>query len=107
MRKEYSELEIKNAIREAFEDRDMSNDLRFSEDKDGAYVTEMLQTIIRGIEKQPDLVKEEFERLLHIHSKSMIYDNSCPYCGEYIDEDNRICPNCGESLERFLGDYEE
>ena len=63
MRKEYSELEIKNAIREAFEDRDMSNDLRFSEDKDGAYVTEMLQTIIRGIEKQPDLVKEEFERL--------------------------------------------
>ena len=51
--------------------------------------------------------KEEFERLLHIHSKSMIYDNSCPYCGEYIDEDNRICPNCGESLERFLGDYEE
>ena len=107
MRKEYSELEIKNAIREAFEDRDMSNDLRFSEDKDGAYVTEMLQTIIRGIEKQPDLVKEEFERLLHIHSKSMIYDNSCPHCGEYIGEDDRICPNCGESLERFLGDYEE
>ena len=68
MRKEYSELEIKNAIREAFEDRDMSNDLRFSEDKDGAYVTEMLQTIIRGIDKHPDLVTEVFERLSQIHS---------------------------------------
>lgn len=104
MRKEYSELEIKNAIREAFEDRDMSNDLRFSEDKDGAYVTEMLQTIIRGIEKQPDLVKEEFERLLRIHGKAMIYDNSCPYCGEYSDEADCVCPNCGGRLDIFFED---